>query len=254
MAQAVRAMRKCYGSGTMRKDTCVKPSGVWTIPELAWAGITEDKAKADGLNFGTVTVDFDRTARGCVTRQEGFLKLIYNAESGKVLGVHMCGENSCDLINFGAEAICNGDTIYDMLHFVFPAVTYHMLYNYAAWEAKLRIMHGGARNLEAAIAWQRVETALQESCEEQGKNIQEILHSTFRYFDKDASGFVTAEDLKEAVRGLGMDVSDEQAMEMVIEATGSAADHEIEYEDFLRIFSVGASAQVLTSARGGASY
>merc|ERR1719203_1167741 len=143
---AVRAIRKRYGSGMVTKERglACKPFAVWTIPELAWAGITEDEAKTQGINYGTVSIDYSRTVRGCVTQEEGFLKLVYHAESGKVLGVHVFGDSSADFICFGAEAVCDGDTVYDVLQFTFPAVTYHELYHLAAAEAKLRMMHAGA--------------------------------------------------------------------------------------------------------------
>mmetsp|Transcript_14929 Transcript_14929/g.43056 ORF Transcript_14929/g.43056 Transcript_14929/m.43056 type:complete len:662 (-) Transcript_14929:92-2077(-) len=239
-AQAVRAMRTVYGSGLVKKERgiCAKPFGIWTIPEIAWAGITEEKAKEDGINFGTVTVDFSRSVRGCVSQEDGFLKLVYHAESGKLLGVHMFGENSCDLINFGAEAVCDGDTVYDVLQFVFPAVTYHELYYLAAWEAKQKIMHRGAKNLKAATTWQRVEIALQSYCSEQGKAVKDVLHVAFKYFDADSSGFITPDQLRQALQGLGMQISDADVTDMVVEATGSADDKNIEYEDFLGIFNV----------------
>uniref|UniRef100_A0A7S2QP51 NAD(P)(+) transhydrogenase (Si-specific) n=1 Tax=Zooxanthella nutricula TaxID=1333877 RepID=A0A7S2QP51_9DINO len=238
--QAVRSMRKHFGSGMLSKETrmSAKPLGVWTIPEMAWAGVTEEKARSDGLDIGTVTVKFNRTVRGCVTHQEGFLKMVYHGVSGKVLGVHMFGEQSCDLINYGAEAVCDGDTVYDILQFVFPAVTYHELYTLAAQEAKLKIMHRGAKSLTAATAWERVEVALAKSCQEEGKTIREVLHVAFRYFDLDSSGYITPEQLKAALKGLGMQLSDEHIMKMVVEATGSDEDEHIEYEDFLRIFNV----------------
>jgi len=237
-AQAVRAIRACYGSGMLKQEKGVrcKPFGVWTIPELAWAGLNEDQATKEGIPFGTVTVDFARTIRGCVTSEEGFLKLIYNSDSGQVIGFHICGENACDLINFGAEAVCDGDLIYDILQFVFPAVTYHELYHLAAAEAKLRIMHKGAHSLEAATAWQRVEIALEKSCKEEGKSIQEMLVSSFRYFDLDSSGYITPEQLKKALRGLGLNFDDDQIMQMITEATGSEENENIDYEHFLRIF------------------
>merc|ERR1719421_1057800 len=77
--------------------------------------------------------------RGCVTGQLGFLKLIYNRNDGKVLGVHIAGENACDLVNYGAEVVNAADTIFDMLQFVFPAVTYHELYHLAATQAKIQM-------------------------------------------------------------------------------------------------------------------
>lgn len=238
-AQAVRAISHCYGSGKM-KMLCVpcKPSGVWTIPELAWAGDTEEKAKSDNRAYDSVTVEFNRMLRGCLTNEEGFLKLIYLQDSGKIIGVHMFGDNSCDLINFGAEALNNGDTIYDMQQFVFPAVTYHELYHLAAAEAKLRIMYKGPHNLEAANAWKKVVAALKKSAESEGRSVDEILEKAFRYFDLDSSGFITPPQLKEALGTLGMEYSDEAISEMITEASGSEQARYIDYKHFLKLFQV----------------
>lgn len=237
-AQAVRAIRKCYGSGSVTKEQSplCKPSGVWTIPEMAWAGRTEEKAQSEGLPYDHVTVPFNRTLRGCLTNEDGFLKLIYRRDNGEVLGVHMFGDHSCDLINFGAEALNSGHTVYDMLQFVFPAVTYHELYHLASAEAKLRIMYKGPHSLEAANAWKKVEAALRKGSEHEGKTVEDVLANAFRYFDEDLSGFINPPDLKMALKGLGMDFPEETIFEMIEEATGSKEDENIDYNHFLKLF------------------
>jgi len=77
----------------------VKPSAIWTIPELAWAGMTEEQAKAQDLNYGVSKVDFKNTVKGCITNEDGFLKLVFDRDTGKTLGVHLFGENSCEMVN-----------------------------------------------------------------------------------------------------------------------------------------------------------
>jgi len=140
-SQAVRMVRKAFGSGHVvgSKLNGFNPFGIWTVPEIAWAGITEEKAKADGLSYGVSTVRYNQTIRGCISAEIGFLKLIFDNSNGCVLGVHIFGENACDLINYGAEVVISSDTVYDILRMVFPAVTFHMLYHHAAQSAKLQM-------------------------------------------------------------------------------------------------------------------
>jgi pyruvate/2-oxoglutarate dehydrogenase complex dihydrolipoamide dehydrogenase (E3) component len=107
-----------------------KPFGVWTIPDMAWAGDTEETVKKKCINYGTATVRYDQCVRGCVSAdaEDGFLKLVYRRDDGAILGVHIWGENSCELIVYGAQIVNSKTTIYAMLNFVFPAVTYHDLW------------------------------------------------------------------------------------------------------------------------------
>ncbi|CAJ1354082.1 unnamed protein product [Effrenium voratum] len=138
-AQAVRAVRRIFG---------------WTIPEIAWAGLNEQEAKEKGLNFGIVQADYGKTVRGIVSGEAGFLKLIFDKDEGKVLGVHICGSQASELINFGADAVNDGTTIFEILQFVFPAVTFHTLYTWAAAEAKIRM--SGVKSLSGGACWGRL--------------------------------------------------------------------------------------------------
>eukprot|EP00434_Breviolum_minutum_P031714 symbB.v1.2.028047.t1/scaffold2930.1/size66988/4 len=181
-AQAVRAVRKMFGSGMYTlKDKEAKPYIVWTIPEVAWVGLNEQEAQQKELDFGVVRVDYHRAVRGIVSGEEGFLKMIYDRPQGRVLGVHICGAQAGELINFGADAINNTTTIFDMLQFVFPAVTYHVLYNAAAAEAKLRM--AGVRDLSAAATWARVKKAIVKSTENTSVTFEEAVKATMKKFD-----------------------------------------------------------------------
>ncbi|CAE7695915.1 lpdA, partial [Symbiodinium sp. CCMP2456] len=234
-AQAVRAVRKMFGSGQYTlKDKEAKPYIVWTIPEVAWVGLNEQEAEAKGLNFGLVRVEYSRAVRGIVSGEKGFLKMIYDRPQGRVLGVHICGAQAGELINFGADAVDDGTTIFEILQFVFPAVTYHVLYNVAATEAKLRM--GGVQNLSAAASWARVKTAIMKSLEKQQSQMtfEEAVEATFRTFDADGTGHLTAKQLQASMRSIGLTLSDEAVEDMIKEADQQNQGF-VDYPDFVTI-------------------
>jgi len=146
---AARALFSVSGMMDTEKVIEWNPQVLWSIPEVAWVGLSEDMAKLRGIDIGTARADFDRTIRGIVTSQSGFLKLVFERNTGKILGVHLFGDNSSELVNYGAELVNEGLTFFQVLHFVFPAVTYHQLYHQASMEAKLRFK--GARGLEDRV-------------------------------------------------------------------------------------------------------
>jgi len=240
-ALAVRAVRSTFGTGHMssEKIKSVKPSGVWTIPEIAWAGITEEDAVKEGLPYGTAIVDYHQTVRGCVTQEEGFLKLVYDKENGKVLGVHIFGETSTDLVNYGAEVVNDGETIFEVLQFVFPAVTYHELYHLAAHQAKIKFMYKGTENVMIATAWARVQAQFNHSLKETDQQMDKdrAIKKAFNYFDTDGSGEITVKQLQTALGSLGINLSEDDCAEMVVEATGGedGGPMVINYEEFTQM-------------------
>lgn len=241
-SQAVRALRHAYGSGRVKeeKDSSAKPSAVWTIPEMAWAGKSEADCKKKDIEYCTVRINFDQTLRACVAHvEEGFLKLIYEPSTGKVLGVHMFGETSADHINFGAEIVSEGKTIYDMLRFVFPAVTYHELYSLAATEAKLQIMNSNSSSLAAAVTWKQVERWATKAAESKGATMVEVLTQTFQFMDADRSGLISTEEIQQALLKAGMEIDDQTVQEMFEEATGNAETTMLDYHSFLQAFDAG---------------
>ncbi|UJF25302.1 dihydrolipoyl dehydrogenase [Suttonella sp. R2A3] len=87
-------------------DARVIPSVAYTSPEVAWVGLTEAQAKKDGTAFKKAVFPWAASGRaianGC---EDGFTKLIYNPESGRIIGGAIVGPNAGDMIGEIALAI-----------------------------------------------------------------------------------------------------------------------------------------------------
>jgi dihydrolipoamide dehydrogenase len=104
----------------------VVPAGIFTLPEIGRVGLTEAQAReqtdstsqTSGLKIGR----FRYTALGkaqATGDTTGFCKVIAEAQSGKILGVHIIGAHAADLIHEAALAIKLGATVSqvaDMIH------------------------------------------------------------------------------------------------------------------------------------------
>ena len=88
-------------SGHVNYDTI--PWVIYTTPEIAWAGLTEQAAKDRGLNVKTGQFPFSANGRALGHNDtRGFVKVVADADTDRILGVHMVGPNVSELI---AEAV-----------------------------------------------------------------------------------------------------------------------------------------------------
>jgi dihydrolipoamide dehydrogenase len=103
-----------------RFDARVIPSVAYTDPEVAWVGITETEAKQQGLKIGVGKFPWAASGRAIANgRDEGFTKLIFDAESHHIIGGGIVGTGAGDLISeialaieMGADAVDIGKTIH----------------------------------------------------------------------------------------------------------------------------------------------
>jgi dihydrolipoamide dehydrogenase len=101
-------------------DARVIPSVAYTDPEVAWVGLTEDEAKTRGIKVKKGLFPWTASGRAIAnTRDEGFTKLLFDAESGRILGGAIVGTHAGDMIGevavaieMGADAIDIGKTIH----------------------------------------------------------------------------------------------------------------------------------------------
>lgn len=71
------------------------PSVVYTHPEVAWVGKTEQELKADGVKYVIGKFPFTANSRAKTNLDmEGFVKFITEKETDKILGVHIIGTSS----------------------------------------------------------------------------------------------------------------------------------------------------------------
>ena len=79
------------------------PWVIYTHPEIAWVGINEEQAKEQGINYKTGFFPFAANGRSLAMNEKGGrIKMIADAETDSILGVHILGPNASELI---AEAV-----------------------------------------------------------------------------------------------------------------------------------------------------
>jgi dihydrolipoamide dehydrogenase len=103
--------------------TCI-PSVAYTDPEVAWTGVTEEQAKAQGLNYGTATFPWMASGRALsMGRDEGLTKLIVDNGNHKVIGAGIVGPNAGELISELCLAIEMGADVEDIALTIHPHPT-----------------------------------------------------------------------------------------------------------------------------------
>ena len=101
-------------------DARVIPSVAYTDPEIAWAGLTEDEARAQGLAVGKAVFPWSASARAIANgRDEGFTKLLFDEQTHRIVGGAIVGTHAGDMvgeialaIEMGADATDIGRTIH----------------------------------------------------------------------------------------------------------------------------------------------
>jgi len=101
-------------------DARVIPSVAYTDPEIAWVGLTEDEAKKAGTKVEVAKFPWSASGRAIANaRDEGFTKLVFDAETHRVVGGGIVGAGADDLIaevalaiEMGADAVDIGKTIH----------------------------------------------------------------------------------------------------------------------------------------------
>ena len=88
---------------------------IYTNPELAGVGLTEDQAKEQGIEVRIGRFPFRANSRAlCSDDVEGMVKFVADAKTDRILGVHIIGPHAGDLINEAATAISFGASSEDL--------------------------------------------------------------------------------------------------------------------------------------------
>ncbi len=96
------------------------PAVAYTDPEVAWVGLTEDEAKAKGIKLEKGLFPWAASGRAVANgREEGFTKLLFDAETHRIVGGGIVGTHAGDMIGeialaieMGADAVDIGKTIH----------------------------------------------------------------------------------------------------------------------------------------------
>ncbi|KAF8424136.1 hypothetical protein EV426DRAFT_533342 [Tirmania nivea] len=91
------------------------PSVMYTHPEAAWVGLTEQECKNKGLSINVGTFPFSANSRARTNLDtEGFVKFIADKETDRILGIHIVGSNAGEMIAEGVLAIEYGASAEDV--------------------------------------------------------------------------------------------------------------------------------------------
>lgn len=128
----------------------VLPYGIYTVPEISTAGITEEEAKRDKLSYYTGIAYHKDMPRGKILgADKGMLKLIFTSDDLIVRGVHIIGHLATELIHQGVDLIKNKKTLMDVIGQVYNFPTLHDLYKYAAYDGLSNLSGHNVKKLVA---------------------------------------------------------------------------------------------------------
>ena len=105
-------------------DARVIPSVAYTDPEVAWAGLTENEARARGLRYTKGTFPWAASGRSLTLgRDEGMTKVLFDAQTQQIIGCAIVGPSAGDLITEAALAIEMGADARDISLTIHPHPT-----------------------------------------------------------------------------------------------------------------------------------
>lgn len=136
MEQARLAMVHAFDLKYKTDLAPVLPYGIYTIPELAMAGETEESLKAKGVDYVAGRARYEQNARGIIIGDaHGFLKLLFRRDDLRLLGVHVIGEIASELSHIGLTALMLGAGADLFIRSCYNYPTLGELYKYAAYDA-----------------------------------------------------------------------------------------------------------------------
>ncbi|MDN6400068.1 MAG: mycothione reductase [Brachybacterium sp.] len=109
-----------------RSDTMPVPSGVFTHPQVAWVGMTEETARAGGREVKVAVQEYASIAYGWAMEDTtGFAKLIVDAQTTEILGAHLIGPEATTLVQLLIQAMSTGQSARDIAatqYWIHPAM------------------------------------------------------------------------------------------------------------------------------------
>jgi NAD(P) transhydrogenase len=113
------------------------PVGIYTIPEVSYIGATEQELKQNDISYVKGTSLYRESARGAILGTlDGMAEMLVAPESGKVLGVHIIGDQASELVHVAQAVMLLGGTYEYFIESVFNYPTLAEMLKYAAISAR----------------------------------------------------------------------------------------------------------------------
>lgn len=135
---AAYALGRRADSGKM-----LPPLSVYTTPEIAMVGATQQDLEAMGAPYAQGVARYEDLVKAGITGDEhGLLSLLFEPNSGHLLGVHIIGDQACELIHVGQAVMSYNGTIEYFLDSTFNFPTLAEAYRIAALDGFKKITSG----------------------------------------------------------------------------------------------------------------
>ncbi|MDX1763544.1 MAG: dihydrolipoyl dehydrogenase [bacterium] len=103
--------------GAQTMDYAVVPGGIFTMPEIGTVGLSEQQAKEKGYEVRVGTFPFRGLGKShAMGKITGLAKVVADAKSDRLLGLHVMGAHGSDIVHEGAVAMKMGGTLSDLGH------------------------------------------------------------------------------------------------------------------------------------------
>jgi NAD(P) transhydrogenase len=135
MEQGRQAIRHAFDAPGPRGRTTVLPFALYSIPEVSYIGESEKSLLEKGTDFVVGRALYEFNPRGQISGDtEGLLKLLFETESGRLLGAHMVGHGASELIHIGQAFLNSGADASTIAETLYNYPTLSDLYRHAALE------------------------------------------------------------------------------------------------------------------------
>jgi NAD(P) transhydrogenase len=140
MEQARVAICHAFGFEFKSEVDQFRPTYIFSIPEVAWVGLTEEQVRAAAIDYEVGRCSFSTNAKPRISGfPDGLIKLVFRMSDKVLLGVHIVGEVASELIHIGQFVIQGGGTIDRFIDATFAVPTRSEAYKYAAYDGLMRL-------------------------------------------------------------------------------------------------------------------
>ena len=140
MEQARVATCHAFGISTRDAVSPVTPSGVYSMPEVAMVGMSEQAAKTAGLDVAVGCARLARNTRNAIRGdRHGLVKLVFRRDDRRLVGAHVLGENATELIHLPQAVLQFNGTIDYFIATTFNTPTESEAFKYAAYDGLSRL-------------------------------------------------------------------------------------------------------------------
>ena len=136
MEQGRQAMRHAFGIPGPKGRTEALPFAVYSIPEVAYVGATEEALQEKKVDYVAGRGDYSKNPRGQILGDaDGLVKLLFERPSLKLVGAHIVGTSASELIHIGEAFLSQGATATEIAETIYNYPTLSDMYRHAANKA-----------------------------------------------------------------------------------------------------------------------